>query len=90
MSRASLPPPPIKETVIAQNGRLTIPWTNWFINTFDRIGGSIAPSNSELGTQISDFLSLSSQVAALQTTVNNHTAQIAALNGDGLGQGPVL
>lgn len=45
----SVPPIPYREPMLSPDGKtISVPWGKWFRQVFARIGGSIAPSNTEL------------------------------------------
>ena len=71
----SLPPLPLKTPLTDKNGFLSPAWAGFFVELFNRVGGNIAPSNSEINTSTT---TIQSQITALQTKDND------------FGQGPNL
>lgn len=96
----TIPPLPYKIPVLTPNGLLSDPWAKWFRQIFTRVGGSVAPSNSELAdgqtAQLANVLShvteLESLLATHTITINSNVARIIALEAEtsGLNQGPNL
>jgi hypothetical protein len=70
-----MPPIPFKYPISDQSGNLSQTWYPFFRQLFARIGGEVAPSNSENNNQIT----------AIQTSLANLQTEI-----DGINQGPVL
>lgn len=70
---------PYKVPVTDSSGLISAPWSKWFRQLYDRVGGTIAPSNSQLsGGSLIDLSTLEtqvthlqSQVAALQVNIND-------------------
>ncbi len=83
----ALSPPPHKTPVTGPNGLLSQPWAAWFRDTFNRLGGSIAPDVKQLNQLLDEtatqFEMQQAQLADLQTSFTN-------LSGSGLNNGPVL
>jgi len=53
MSQQDLPPVPYKTKVLTDGGVLSPPWMAWFRSLFFRVGGNIAPTNSEISSPMS-------------------------------------
>ncbi len=83
-----VPPIPYKTPVTNNSGMITEPWSKWFRQVFQRIGGTVALSNTEL-TENLDLTDIENDIAALQTLTGGHTTSINTLNDlvDGLLQG---
>jgi hypothetical protein len=64
---------------------MSSPWTQWLRTAFERMGGTIAPSNGDITSQ-------SATITALQTLTTTHTGQIMAINVaiNDINQGTVL
>lgn len=86
-----VPPLPYKTPMVDQRGIVSEPWSKWFRQLFQRIGGTEAPSNSELG-EVLDLSGINADIAALEITTAGHTTSINTLNAavDGLNQGRQL
>lgn len=81
----TVPNPPYKTPVTDDRGLMAPSWVSWFREVFNRIGGNVALSNTELAGGSSESLgTLSAAVAALQNDVAS-----LELNSD-FDQGPVL
>ena len=74
-----VPPVPYKTPVLDQNGFLAEPWSKWFRQLAERVGGTVALSNTELAGSPSTLIG--TQVTSLQTLTTTHTTQIANLEG---------
>lgn len=75
----TLPQVPSKIQVVDAHGYMSMAWSKWFVQLFNRVGGPSSPTLSDLSSgQVSDFTSLSAAVIALQN------------GGGGLGVGPDL
>lgn len=67
----TLPPVPLRSAVTDSRGLMSSPWSQWIRTAFERMGGTIAPSVSDLEDQ-------STAVTALEALTGTHTTQIAA------------
>lgn len=79
----NVPPIPYNTPIAGPRGMISDPWGKWFRQVFARIGGNIAPSNSELSSQ------LSGQVDEIDQSVESIEQRLTALESTyQLGQGP--
>lgn len=86
----ALPDVPFKDPVLNSGGFLAPVWAAWFREAFNRMGKSIAPTNAELGTAITDDIDqLQTDVSMIQSELNTAEAKIVVLEG-GLNQGRQL
>lgn len=69
-----IPPIPYKVSMLDKSGLLTAAWSAWFREVFSRVGGTTAPSN----TDIQDSLDvLSASISATQASL---AAAVSDLN----------
>jgi len=47
-SATNLPPPPVREPITGADGLVSSIWNIWFIQFYTRVGGAIAPDNTDL------------------------------------------
>ncbi len=81
----TIPPPPYRQSIQDNRGYLTQAWAQWFQVAFERMGGSKALSNVELGgTQTGSgsgsIATLQAEIAALQAKIDQTASQVLALN----------
>lgn len=50
----SIPPVPYKTPMLNASGFLTGPWSVWFRQIFNRVGGNIALSNADIEEQLTN------------------------------------
>lgn len=80
-----VPEPPFKTPMVDAKGIISSVWIGWVRQTFLRIGGNIALSNSDIETLLgADISDLQADVAQLQ----NDVAALQAVSE--IDQGPVL
>ncbi len=87
----TVPPVPYKTPMTDSSGRLSNMWSKWFREVFERIGGTIAPSNSDL-VGVVELSTLEGDISSLETITTTQTADINALEAmvEGLQQGRAL
>ncbi len=81
----TIPPPPYRQSIQDRNGYLTQVWAQWFQVVWERMGGSKALSNLELGgtqtgTGAGSIAALQAEIAALQAKIDQTASQVLALN----------
>lgn len=76
----TLPPVPYKSSLVDKTGFLTPAWSGWFRDVFQRIGGTVAPSNNEIAELQATTTSQGSSIDATETTVDSILDSIEALN----------
>lgn len=74
-----LPQIPYKTPLVDKNGMVTDPWSKFFRQLFQRVGGLSALSNTELAGDVNV-----SSIQTLTTEINTLEAEI-----DGVKQGPL-
>lgn len=86
MANTTVPFPPYKVAVLDQNGFVSKTWADWFREVYQRIGGKVAPPNSDFSGSMGD---LAATVSTLSGTVSSLSSQVTALANE-LGQGREL
>jgi hypothetical protein len=87
VSGKTLPNPPYKVAGVDRQGYFTPAWMAFFRQAFNRMGGSVALSNTELAGGVSTSIaSINAQIVQLQDDVQS----LQDLTGDGLSKGPNL
>lgn len=91
-----LPPIPFKSQPLDQNGFFSEVWTKYFLQLFNRTGGQIALTNTELETTVvsnnTAIIALQNNQVVILTICDQNTNNIAFLASqiDGLLQGRQL
>lgn len=82
----SVPPIPLQVQIVDDRNYLNPVWSRWFVQLYQRIGGSLALSNSELETIQTEGID------ELEAQVTDLTNRVALLENSGLsfGVGPIL
>lgn len=92
----TLPPIPYKSQVIDQSGQLTLAWSKYFLEMFNRMGGKVALSNTELETTViannSAIATLKADTLVISIEINDLTNHMSFIDTQvsGLGQGRQL
>jgi len=78
----NMPPPPYNVPFTGQSGVMSIAWQGWFRQLFVRIGGLVAPANSDIEAVQDTTNTQGSSISSLSNQINNLK--------DDLGQGRAL
>lgn len=83
-----MPNIPYKVAVVDDDGFLSGPWVGFFKQLFLRVGGSIAPSLSDVASA-SSVTALQSAVTSIQTSISTIQANIVTIQSqiNDIGQG---
>lgn len=81
----SLPPVPHKVPMTDQSGHLNQAWSKWFRDMFVRIGGTVAPSNTELVSEV-DIAGINQDIQDLQDADTAFDVRVTVLEGLGVGR----
>lgn len=84
MASDAVPNVPYKSPMLDQGGFLTPAWSAWFRTLFARVGGSVAPSISDINLDIAGFTTsitnLNANIATLSASISALQGQINDLN----------
>lgn len=83
MANQTLPPLPYRSPLLDNAGYLTQAWSVFFRQLFERVGGSVAPSNS-------DIVAVSDELDALTLTVGTIDSDLTTLEGTVLTQAGLI